>query len=188
MNHMIDMIFYVTKNDIWNGLKINYYSVSCLKVSNNFIWNKKIIYFYNVSRLIIVLFFINSSSRILNWSISFCRCMLSSKHGIVIVLNLSNFIFSQFWSEIFKGSILNLAISSKNKMFMIVGTLFGCVCMTKLQRHKLFPPIEQSQMLLKTHSNFLQNHQVAVPDCQFIDFNSSELNIWLNTHNCFDIF
>ena len=57
-------------------------------------------------------------SRILNWSISFCRCMLSSKHGIVIILNLSNFIFPQFWPEIVeKGSILNIAILS-NKKFL----------------------------------------------------------------------
>ena len=113
------MIFYVTKNDIWNGLKINYY-VACLKESNNFIWNKKIVYFYNVSRLIIVSFFINSSSRILNWSISFCRCMLSSKHGIVIILNLGNFIFPQFWPEIVEGSILNLAILSNKKIWKIL--------------------------------------------------------------------
>ena len=105
--------------------KITY--VACLKESNTFIWNKKIIYFYNVSRLIIVSFFIKWSSRILNWSISFCRCMLSSKHWIVIILNLSNFIFPQFWPEIIKGSILNLAILSNKKIWKILYLIWLCL-------------------------------------------------------------
>ena len=118
---MIDMIFYVTKNDIWK--RLNY--VACLKESN--LASKNQITSYEIKRSFIftnspyqLLFYSSSisSSRILNRSISFCRCMLSSKHGIVIILNLSNFIFPQFWPEIVeKGSILNIAILS-NKKFL----------------------------------------------------------------------
>ena len=111
-----------------------------------------------------------SSSRILNWSISFCRCMLSSKHRIVIILNLSNFIFPQFWPEIVNFEFSNF--KQRENLKNIVHTWFDYVCMTKLQWHKLFPPIKQSQMLLKMHSNFL--HGDRHPDCQFINFNSSE--------------